>query len=525
MEKNLHFLFDNVLRTEMVRTLIGGGVDGNTVLWADEVGVLPGDGVTTGDTPGAEFIGQFDAVRRRFSDRVIEETVWLRYTPSAAVWANNEVVTIDPSALPVYPYPAFNWASRAPANVSIVDVHQGFFCDSTLHQVDWGVDPNAGELVTGLGAIPPGSVSVDIGTVPVGVTNQPLYVAVTIAYPTGGGLTKTPTDDFGASSFSVNNPGSLPADYEADEYANLYWANREMELAYRTILQTFTILSDGATNSIWIPERVSTLVNVKVNTVPYAGPMTVSDNGYVITDGASAFGALLGDTIDVEYKAVRPYPQNGEQITIYYEARAPLTVPDGILGNSLTVVPRYVAPYLYTLTVGSGAQEEAYPFPYQYLAGAVYPTSGGTFSGDHELDGNSAIYVSNFSSDTGFVRLETNLPMVPSPDKLAFSRVGGDVDIEGRTYFKEVPSTEYIPNASAQPLSDPKKHKVVQPMLAELSADTSFGFKGQLVLVLISRWATFDDKNGVGFIANLADNTTSASVYRIKGNLLNNRRG
>jgi len=175
--------------------------------------------------------------------------------------------------------------------------------------------------------------------------------------------------------------------------------------------------------------------------------------------------------------------------------------------------------------VGSGAQEEAYPFPYQYIAGAVYPSSGGTFSGDHELDGNSAIYVSNFSSNTGFVRLETKLPMVPAPDKLVFSRVGGDVDIEGRTYFKEVPPTEYAPNSAAQPLSDPKKHKVIQPMLAELSADTSFGFKGQLVLVLVTRWAAFDDANSTGFLADLASNVTSASVYRIKGNLLNNRRG
>jgi hypothetical protein len=62
-------------------------------------------------------------------------------------------------------------------------------------------------------------------------------------------------------------------------------------------------------------------------------------------------------------------------------------------------------------------------------------------------------------------------------------------------------------------------------MLAELVADTSFGFKGQLVLVLISRWAAFDDGNLVGFYADLASNTTSASVYRVKGNLLNNRRG
>ncbi len=520
-EKNLQFLFDNALRTEMYRTLIGGGVDGTTHLWADEVGVLPGDGTTTGDTPGAEFIGQFDGVRRRFSDRVIIETVVVAYQPSGAAWVNNEVVTIDPSSLPVYPYAAYNWASRAPSDVSIVDISMAKF-NGTGSQSN--LDYNF--VATGLGAVPQGSVTVDIGTVPGGVTNDDLWIYLEIAYPAGQGLTKTPTADFGSSTFSVNNPGSLPADYDVDEYANLYWANREMELTYRTTQVSFTFKSDATSDEITCPERVVSIDQILVAGVPYAGPVSIDDSGFIITDNASTkFGAAPGDIIIVQYRAVRPYPQNGEQVTVYYEARAPLTVPDAVLGTSLTLIPRYIAPYVYVLTAGSGAQIEAYPFPYQYVAGGVYPASGGTFSGDHELDGSSTIYVSNFSSNTGFVKLETKIPMVPAPDKLVFNRVGGDVDIEGRTYFKEVPTSEYIPNAYAQPLSDPKKHKVIQPLLAELSADTSFGPKGELVLVLVSRWATFDDQNGVGFLANLADNTTSASVYRLKGNLLNNRRG
>lgn len=526
-EKNLQFLFDNALRTEMTRTLIGGGVDGTTFLWADEVGVPPvsGDGTTTGDTPGAENIGNFDGVRRRFSDRVINEVICLAYTPSGATWVDNETVTIDPSALPVYPYSAYNWASYAPSDISFVDI-VGAKYSGASGQKDLGVQVLGYTYVaTGLGAVPQGSVSLDIGRVPAGVTNETLYIYLEVSYPGGKGLTKTPTADFGSSTFSVNNPGSLPADYSADEYADLYWANREMELTYRTTQVTFSFTSDGSQNEISMPERVAVLVSVKVNGTPYGGSMTLSSSGFIISDDASsAFGSAPGDTILVEYHAVRPYPQNGEQVTVYYEARAPLTVPDSFLGTSLTVVPRYIAPYLYVLTAGSGAQIEAYPFPYQYVAAAVYPKSGGTFSGDHELDGASTVYVSNFSSDTGFMKLETKIPMVPSPEKLVFNRDPGDVDIEGRSYFKSVPTTEYIPNSYAQPLSDPKKHKVIQPVLAELSADTSYGSKGELVLILVSRWAAFDDVNAVGFVSDLAENQTSASVYRLKGNLLNNRR-
>jgi hypothetical protein len=519
-EKNIQFLLDNKIRTEIVRTAIGGGMDGNTVMWADEVGVLPGDGTTTGDTPGAEFIGQFDAVRRRFSDRVIHETVVLAYTPAGATWVNNEVITIDPTALPVYPYAAFNWASRAPSDISIVDIYDGKFTGA-VGQASLG-----NYVATGLSAVPQGSIALDIGTVPGGVTNETLYLYVEIAYPVGQGITKTPTADYGTSSFSINNPGSLPADYDSDEYANVYWANREVELAYRTTQVTFTFTSDGAQDTISMPERVASLDNVRINGTPYGGAVSIDPTGYIITDGASsAFGSSPGDTVLVEYRAVRPYPQNGEQVTVYYETRAPQTVRDASLGASLTVIPRYIAPYVYVLTAGSGAQTEAYPFPYQYVqAGGVYPGSGGTFSGDHELEGSSTIYTANFSSDTGFVKLDTKIPMVPSPEKLTFNRVGGDVDIEGRSYYKSVPGGEYAPNSFAQPLSDPKKHKVLQPIIAELSADETYGPKGELVLVLISRWASFDDENSVKFLSTLVDNTTTASIYRIKGNLLNNRR-
>jgi hypothetical protein len=61
-------------------------------------------------------------------------------------------------------------------------------------------------------------------------------------------------------------------------------------------------------------------------------------------------------------------------------------------------------------------------------------------------------------------------------------------------------------------------------MLAELSDNSSaLGHKGQLVLVLLIRWAPFDAVNAVFFESDLTQNTTVASVFRIKGNLLNKR--
>jgi len=105
---------------------------------------------------------------------------------------------------------------------------------------------------------------------------------------------------------------------------------------------------------------------------------------------------------------------------------------------------------------------------------------------------------------------------------LVFTRGLGDVDVEGRTYFKTVPPG-YVPNAYAQDLSNSDRHKDIYPLLAELAADGPLGFKGQLVLILLIRYAAFDETNGVYFDADLNNNTTTASVFRVKGNLLSKR--
>jgi hypothetical protein len=139
------------------------------------------------------------------------------------------------------------------------------------------------------------------------------------------------------------------------------------------------------------------------------------------------------------------------------------------------------------------------------------------------MAGLGLVSIADFSASTGFLQIPTLVPAVPNPQSLTFLRNGGDVDIEGRSYFKEVPAG-YIPSAFGQPLSDSKRHKNILPMIAELAADGPVGPKGTLLIVLLSRWADFDADNKVGFDPNLGMNFTSASVYRVKGNPLNPRR-
>src|SRR5690606_27662907 len=114
-------LFDNLLQNEEEITALGGGSVGHTNIWADEIGPT--------DNAGAELVRNFDSVARRFSDRSIVETVWVRYSPTdqdggGPTWNEFplESIVIDPTNLPIYPYPSQNLASVAPSAISIVDI-------------------------------------------------------------------------------------------------------------------------------------------------------------------------------------------------------------------------------------------------------------------------------------------------------------------------------------------------------------------------------------------------------------------
>lgn len=531
LSKNVNFLFDNVVRQEILTTTIGGGVNGSEHLWADEIGITNangGDGTTTGDTPGAAFIGQFDAVCRRFSDRSIVEAVVVEYDPPGGTWNAGDVVTIDPSALPIWPYTAFNYTAYAPSDISFVGISGAWFAGSTAGQ---DTVECTDYVLEGLGTVPPTSMTFTVGSTLPGTLNgdEKLHLYLLVEYPTGVGLSKTPTADFGANSLSINNPGQLPATapiyYEAVEGFSFDYPHREVQIEYHTVTQTLAFRQQTVASppTIQMPERVLSISQIRVNATPYAGTITIDGSGYLITLDPGAF--VADDAVEVDYKGIRPFPQNDEQVTVYYDAMTPQTVREALLGTSIDVVPRYVPPYLYSITVGSGAQGEAYPFPYQYVQlGSVYPGSGGSYTGDHELDGKGWISTATFSAGTGFLQLGSLVPLVPSPEALAFDRAPGDIDAESRTYFKSVPAG-YTDMAFGQPLTEPRTHKVILPILAELPADSALGKAGQLVLVVLSRYAPFDAINAVGFISTLAYNSTTASVYRLKGNLLNNRRG
>jgi len=521
LEKATNSIFDNSIRSEITDTSpFGGGCRGTTVLVANEIGISAAHGGVlpdTGITGSGPLVGEFDAIRRRFSDRSMFEPVTVVIPPPGGGWVNGAVINIDPTALAVYPYPAFNWSSYAPATVRFLDVLSARWAGSAGPLKNIDATPHI-KTVTDLGAAPILPLTVTFGTTVTALllTTEPLYVTLLVGYPTGVGLANTPIADYGANSFAVNNPAQLPAlapvSFSAFTAQALDYAHREVQLEYTTVTLTLLLRSDSVGTSLQLPERAQVLVS----SAPTAGVLTA--------DGRSITIAATPNTnFTIMYQARRPMPQNDEQMVIYYRTAAPQMARNALLSGSLTVVPKLVGQKMYALLTGSGSQDEGYPFSQAYVqTGGIFPSNLVVYSGESELSGRSDVSVADFNAETGMLALPVYVPMVANPESLTLTRGLGDIDIEGRTYFKTVPAG-YIPNAYAQDLSSPDRHKDILPLLAELAVDGPLGHRGQLVLILLLRYALFDETNGVYFDADLNANTTSASVFRVKGNLLTKR--
>jgi len=523
LEKNVQLLLDNNLRTEWESFGDAGGYKGHTVFMADAAGLSPGDSINTGPSgTGAAFIGQFDAGRRRFSDRATYEVITITRTPAGPTWTNGENVVISFSNMNIYPYTGVPFGSRAPTGTKFLDIVGARFAGTT--GAKQGVAAPIASI-TNLVDDTPSTITLSLGTVTaLSITDETLYIDILVAYPPGSGLIRTPSRTFGADSFEINNPGSFPQvsphfyDPLVPLTANIDATHREVELMYRTSNITVSLSSESSvgTNLIRLPERAHSVSSIIIAGVPYGGSFSISTDGRTITLNAGSTSP--SQTLTITYKALRPIPENTVQVTMYYEALAQQTLRSANLGTSLSVRPRYISPFLYVLTQGSGSPDEGYPFPQAYVqTGGI---ASGSFSGEHGLNGTSTVSIADFSGTTGLLKILANVPYTPNSEEVSFTRISGDVDAEGRTFFPNALSSVYQPSAFGQVLSYPKRHKVLLPVIVELTADTTYARKGTLLLMMLQRWASFDDQNFVAF-EDSTPNDTSASVFRLKGHLLN----
>ena len=291
---------------------------------------------------------------------------------------------------------------------------------------------------------------------------------------------------------------------------------------------------------------------------PMANQTSVTDQvaavGKVVDEQATEFGSssrlvVIGSPLSgggqtlcaIRYFAQDPIPNygvlgGGYQVAVYFRSNSPQTAGvkegnihttgDGVLPTTLRVEPLLMSPNLWTGQRGVGSLDLAYPYgtPLDQV-----PVNDGGANSNREWFFCATVNMSidDFDADTGLLALH---PFVQGDiqDTLTFGgQANGqppEVDGEFRAYYPYADVDSYRPTVMSQPLSGAVRHKVFTPFLARATenvtgVDGGLLFrKNELLLIVLSRFATLDEDNTVLF-AN-AGNRTCAGVYRTRNLLL-----
>lgn len=493
-------------------------------------------------------------------------------TPGDVTWCEGDTVTVDFGALD--PNSLQNWIGGAgltnvgavwPAGTKVTDVLSVFHDDGNSNvftpidqQVQLttvaGIGTEVLELTLDANSsmvdappvfgppVPPHLVvadpAVDDGSV------RRIFVELEITYPTGAGLTGTPditvTPDAAAAFYPPYAAGPIleadntqrPADMDATWVPNPKFRSgyREVKLEQRTTLQTDYIVSRDSF-SVVAPRRFFWGSMTANGAAPDPTTTYGSSDRLVILDaGVPAAGQ---SAVQVDYKTQDPVPDAGAigyQLYVYYRSNAPQTagtsglVPTTLLPATLTVDPMSISAEVWTGQTGKGSTDLGFPYESALDQIATTPFPGGPFPGmqpkEWYFSALAEVSVADFSASTGILSLHSFVQVDgTNPIQLGGPGRGPLKDAELRAYYDMANPGGYKPTTMAQPLFGPTRHKVFQPMLVRSTVDTLLFRKGELLLMILSRFAELDPDNKIAFTDNPSIRT-AAALYRTRNLLL-----
>lgn len=494
--------------------------------------------------------------------------------PGYLGWAEDDVITIDFVNLNAStdgnwngpPTSADTVFTSAPAGTEITDVRA--WHDDGNYGVPGTVQDAFFKVITGMGTPTlkltldenqetvtggvPGPANPMVASVPgpdVG-SQRRMFVEVEVTYPLGEGATDTPDETLtpdSAWAFGAVDEVDVtqrPADEEQLMPVRFREPKREIQLEYvgndgsgwgaNTPITDQIVSGDPLT--LYFPRRVFgsaallTGVTDLVDALPRSIDVSATEYGsssrLVAINAAGPNGPLsgAGNTLcAVTYFAQDAIPNYGGgigyQLAVYFRSEAPQTLGTkaGIpsLPDPVTIRPLVMSKDLWTGTVGSGSADIPYPYDVPMDQIACNDNGAGTFNGEWYFAATAQISVDDFSAETGLLNLHA---MVPADGTTDFTFSSADKDAEFRAFYKISDISAYRPTVFAQPMSNVTRHKVWAPFLATATADNGLWRKGEVLLVVLSRFAELDDENTVRFIDT--DNRTCAAIYRTRGLLL-----
>lgn len=380
-----------------------------------------------------------------------------------------------------------------------------------------------------------------------------IFVELEVSYPPGVGLTDTPDGAFSAVPDSLayaqgpvleNSTGQRPDDWESLLPPSFRGGYREVKLEYvanepGTGVGSGTPVTDqvvsASSTTLRFPRRVwgSALNVLGVTDVPDAQAHDVDPTATeygsssrmvtLSTAGGPSGSPLSGAQVlcSVTYFAQDAVPNygalgGGYQVGVYYRTVAKPTVGAiagamPLLPDPLVVRPLAVSPTVWTGQAGKGSPD--LPYPYQDALDNVAVNDGGTstFLGEWYFSATASVSVSDFDATTGLLALHSFVQVDGTGDLTLESK---GKDAEFRAFYELANPSTYRPTVAAQPLSAPTRHKVFTPMLVAATEDNLLFRKGEVLLLVLSRFAELDGDNVVEFTDT--DNRSAAAVYRTR---------
>jgi len=236
-------------------------------------------------------------------------------------------------------------------------------------------------------------------------------------------------------------------------------------------------------------------------------------------------------------------PGEGYQQSIYFRTNAPQTC--GVKEAPLPLTPGSTFPYVgvagslpttvpvQTLLVGNevwsgqrgvGSTELSYPHvvPLDQIpvndGRTEIPPAPTLFPGEWFFAASATISIADFSAQVGTLAVHTLVP----PEGTIPWTAGGTLaielpfaDTEFRVVYPYINRTGHRPTAMAQPLSNVVRHKAFVPVLARATEDCPLFRRGELLLLVLTRWSELDAQNTTDMAT--VGNRSGVAIYRTRG--------
>lgn len=579
MEKNLSWLFDEKLKTNLQTNPLGGSSIGTSWTQIDAIG-------TSGS--GANLIGSFNGIQAIYSDASQVTNLGLQipfvggtepYRPAviisvhhivSGVWSEGDTIQIQ--------VPGTSSALFEDVSSTVTLSYAGTAVSSSLQSSHISiVGLNTNQITITL--LPGFNNDIPLANRTIGaLSDLPMLISCFFLFQKGSGLSRNSTT---YSSPLVLN-GSNPANW-GQVTTGSPWPVGVNTTFDSTIPTAF--IGFNQTNGFYNPSRsVTALAQYKFdNTVPsgpydttsesaktvvlplavdttsafgnpkvylksagygvgtefYAGGSIGGAGGNVLTLGTPLTGWTNSSPVEVlvGFVSMEPIRSSTSHVTFYYESPAFQTLALPISGMDMTQV--HLGDFVYTAIGGAGSDAPSFPYIRPVNQIPITAVINGSSVDEAGLQAFGYITVDDFSSISQFMKLAAFIPLASIPE-WRFRTVNVDYDgsvfpSPGKSAFSDVtiiPFSDlyngnpiaYQPAVFSQLLYSSVMHTTVYPTLAVLRTDVlTIGHRGTVFMVLWSR--TNNDQQNAVIFTTTPDTSSNASIFRLKGNPTMTNRG